>query len=145
MQERAASPDQGTRGPFLLNNVERVHETMPQEPDDSQWYYDDELWLVLLRALDDSQIEHIVRLLHKLITEIQKPDGAFHVQCCLENGRRVAFPYTKFANDCKVLFIESLDGGFEPETDSLTILELTILDHAKRKRAANERDPIPED
>jgi hypothetical protein len=44
-QERAASPDQRTRGPFLLNNVERVHETMPQEPEDSEWYDDDELWL----------------------------------------------------------------------------------------------------
>jgi hypothetical protein len=109
---------------------------MPQEPDDSQWYYDDELWLVLLRALDDSQIEHVVRLLHKLINEIQKPDGAFHVQCCLEYGRRLAFPYTRFANDCKVLFIESLDEDFEPETDSLTILEQAL----KRKRAANEHD-----
>jgi hypothetical protein len=81
---------------------------MPQEPDDSQWYYDDELWLVLLSALDDSQIEHVVRLLHKMIQEIQKPDGAFHVQCCLENGRRLAFPYTRFANDCKACLLNPL-------------------------------------
>jgi hypothetical protein len=89
-----------------------------RKPEDDQWYYDDNLWLDLLGHLideDDSQAERAARLLHKLITEIQKPNGAFHVQCCLENGRRVIFPYTRFANDCKRLFIESLDAS-EPLT-----------------------------
>jgi hypothetical protein len=94
-----------------------------QKPDDEQWYDDDDLWLDLLGPLideDDSQAERAARLLHKLINEIQKPDGAFHVQCCLENGRRVIFPYTKFANDCKRLFIESLD-----KPGPLTLAQLT--------------------
>jgi hypothetical protein len=93
-----------------------------QKPEDDQWYYDDNLWLDLLTPLideDDSQAERAARLLHKLIQEIQKPDGAFHVQCCLESGRRVIFPYTRFANDCKVLFIESLDAP-----DSLTLAQI---------------------
>jgi hypothetical protein len=93
-----------------------------QKPEDDQWYYDDDLWLDLLGHLideDDSQAERAARLLHKLIQEIQKPDGAFHVQCCLENGRRVIFPYTKFANDCKRLFIESLD-----RPDALTLEQI---------------------
>jgi hypothetical protein len=92
--------------------------TDKQKADEPQWYDDDNLWLDLLTPLideDDSQAERAARLLHKLITEIQKPDGAFHVQCCLENGRRVIFPYTRFANDCKRLFIESLDAP-EPQT-----------------------------
>ena len=93
-----------------------------RKPEDDQWYYDDDLWLDLLTPLideDDSQAERAARLLHKLITEIQKPDGPFHVQCCLENGRRVVFAYTRFANDCKRLFIESLD-----QPDTLTLAEI---------------------
>jgi hypothetical protein len=93
-----------------------------QKSDDDQWYLDDNLWLDLLTPLideDDSQAERAARLLHKLIQEIQKPDGAFHVQCCLENGRRVIFPYTRFANDCKRLFIESLD-----QPDTLTLEQI---------------------
>jgi len=101
-----------------------------QKPDADQWYLDDDLWLDLLTPLideDDSQAERAARLLHKLITEIQKPDGAFHVQCCLENGRRVVFPYTRFANDCKRLFIESLD---QPDT-----LTLEQIRNRKRSRS----------
>jgi hypothetical protein len=97
----------------------------PNSQEANAWYYDDELWLDLIRALDDGQAEHAARLLHKLIKEIQKPDGAFHVQCCLENGRRLLFPYTTFANDCKVLFIESLD---KPES-------LTLAAIMERKRS----------
>jgi hypothetical protein len=103
-------------------------EAKEKQLEDPQWYDDDNLWLDLLTPLideDDSQAERAARLLHKLITEIQKPDGAFHVQCCLENGRRVVFPYTRFANDCKRLFIESLDA---PEP-------LTLKAIMERKRA----------
>jgi hypothetical protein len=97
-----------------------------QKTGDLQWCYDDDLWLDLIRELDDEQVEHAARLLHKLINEIQKPDGAFHVRCCLENGRRVVFSHTRFFNDCKLLFIESLD-----EAGPMTVAEL--LD---RKRQA---------
>jgi hypothetical protein len=79
-----------------------------QKPEDSPWYYDDDLWLDLIGELDDSQAEHMARLLHLLIKKIQKPNGAFKVRCCLENGRRVIFPFTPFGNECKLLFIESL-------------------------------------
>jgi hypothetical protein len=100
------------------DSMPRKRKKKKQKPEDDEWYYDDNLWLDLLGPLideDDTQAERAARLLHKLIQEIQKPDGAFHVQCCLENGRRVIFPYTKFANDCKILFIESLDAP-EPLT-----------------------------
>jgi hypothetical protein len=115
---------------------------MPQEPDDSQWYDDDEMWLRLLRSLDDSQVEHSARLFHRLAKELGTgTDGAYKVRCCLENARRLAFPFTKFARGCELLFQECLEDDFEPDADSLTILEQAL----QRKRAANERDPIPED
>jgi hypothetical protein len=94
---------------------EKCGEIMPrkaakQKANGPQWYDDDDLWLDLVRELDDNQVESVARLLHKLINEIEKPDGAFHVRCCLENGRRVLFPFTKFADECKTMFIERLDG-----------------------------------
>ena len=94
-----------------------------QKPDDPQWYEDNELWLDLLAPLflnHDGQAERAARLFHRLAKEIEKgSDGAYRVRCCLENARQLAFPYTRFASDCKALFIESLD---EPEPLTLTAI-----------------------
>jgi hypothetical protein len=92
-------------------------EIMPRKPvkqkaDDSHWYIEDDLWLDLLRPLiadDDAQAERAARLFHRLAKELKEngPDGAYRVRCCLENARRVVFPFTRFAHDCEMLFRES--------------------------------------
>ena len=99
-----------------------------KKPEDPEWYNKDELWLDLLRSLDDGRAEQLARIFHRLAKELQTggPDGAFRVQCCLENARRLAFPYTQFAHDCESLFQESLDG---PDT-----LTLAALLERKRSR-----------
>jgi hypothetical protein len=97
-----------------------------KQQEDAHWYDDDELWLRLLRALDDSQAEHVARLFHRLAKELEQgADGAYRVRCCLENAQRLAFPYTRFAHECKTLFIDSLDA---PES-------LTLAAIMERKRS----------
>jgi hypothetical protein len=100
-----------------------------KQPEDPQWYDDDELWLDLLRPLDDSQAENAARLFHRLAEELETgTDGAYRVRCCLENARRLAFPFTKFARDCEVLFQESLD-----QPDMLTPAQIRDRKRSQRR------------
>jgi hypothetical protein len=118
-----------------IDFVLHLGEIMPRKPakrkqaDDSDWYLDDEVWRDLLRPLfleDDSKAECAARLFHRLLKEIEKgSEGITNVTICLEHARQVAFPFTKFAHDCEMLFRESLD---KPET-------LTFTGLLGRKRA----------
>jgi hypothetical protein len=94
-----------------------------KQPDDSDWYLDDEVWRDLLRPLfieDEAQAERAARLFHRLLAEIEKgPEGTTRVSIPLEHARQVEFPFTRFAHDCEMLFRESLD-----QPDTLTLAQI---------------------
>lgn len=112
---------------------------MPQEPDDSQWWLDDRVWLDLFEPLffaeDTSQADRAAKLFHDLLSEIDNgPKGITNVAICIENALRFVFPFTKVGRACMILFQVSLGNDFPAKADSLAIVSEAI----KRTRVAIE-------
>jgi hypothetical protein len=115
---------------------------MPQEPDDSQLWKDESVWLELFQPLfaeDRDLAERTAKLLDYLLLELDKgPMGITHVGICLENALRLIFPYTATGRACLILFQVSLGKDFPPQPDTLA----TLTEAMKRTKAALERGPV---
>lgn len=116
----------------------RLHETMPQELDDSQWWMDDNIWLDLFRPLfseDSSQADNAAKLWRRLLAELKNgPAGIARAMSCLENALRLTFPFTETYSACRILFEMSLGGEFPPNRDPLALVAGAL----KRTRTALE-------
>lgn len=115
---------------------------MPEEPDESQWWLDDKIWLDIFGSYlseDPFQADRAARLFHRLVAEIESGEkGTTRAAICLENALRLTFPFTNTGRACMILFRVSLGKNFPPRKGSLAVLS----EATKRTKAALKRGPV---
>jgi hypothetical protein len=103
---------------------------MTQEPDESQWWLDDQVWLDLFSWLfseDSSKADIAAKLWHRLLMEIDSGgEGVTRVQSCLENALRLTFPYTETYHLCRRLYQSSLSDDSPPNGKPIALLTEAI-------------------
>jgi hypothetical protein len=103
---------------------------MTQEPDESQWWLDDQVWLDLFSWLfseDSSKADIAAKLWHRLLMEIESgEEGVIRVQSCLENALRLTFPYTETYHLCRRLYQSSLSADSPPNGEPIALLTEAI-------------------
>src|SRR6266404_6656491 len=137
MQHSRGGPTPGKdKRPVPDSQHARLHETMPQEPDESQWWLDDRVWLDLFEPLFNENPELAARaakLWHRLLAELENGSkGATHAMICIENALMLTFPFTKTYQACRILFEVSLGEKFPPNLDTMELLTEAM----KRTKAA---------
>jgi hypothetical protein len=99
---------------------------MLQQPDESQWWLDDEMWLDLFGWLfleEPSKADDAAKLWYRLLVEIRSgPEGVTRARSCLENALRLTFPYTETYHLCRTLFQISLSDDFPANREPMELL-----------------------
>jgi len=117
---------------------------VPQEPDESQWWLDDDLWLDLFTPLFweyPELADHAAKLSHRLLDKIEDgPEGVTQAAICIENALRLTFPFTNTYHACRILFEVSLGENFPPDLDTTALLTEAL----RRTKAAQEQGPVSE-
>jgi hypothetical protein len=110
----------------MMSAEHEVTRTMSQEPDESEWWLDDRLWLDLLEWLfweDSSKADIAAKLWHRLIVELSSgPEGVTHVISSLENALRLTFPFTETYHACRTLYRISLSEELPANQEPLALL-----------------------
>lgn len=108
---------------------------MPQEPDDSQWWLDDQVWLDLFATTfheDAAKAELAARLFHRLLAQIESgPMGVTRAAICIENALRLTFPFTETYHVCRILFQISLGDSLPTDLDAME----RLIEAMKRTKA----------
>jgi hypothetical protein len=99
---------------------------MRQEPDESEWWLDDYVWLDLFSWLfleDPITADSTARLWHRLILELRSgPEGVTRARSCLENALRLTFPFTETYQVCRSLYQISLSDEFPVTSEPMALL-----------------------
>lgn len=115
---------------------------MPQEPEDSQWWLDDRVWLDLFEPLFNENPEladRAAKLWHRLLAELEDGSkGVTHAMICIENALMLTFPFTYTYRACRVFYQVSLGENFPPNLDTMA----RLTEAMKRTKAALVRGPV---
>ena len=98
---------------------------MPQKPEASQWWLDDNLWLDLLKPIllnDPNRAGHAAKLFRRLLVENENgPEGVARVSLCLQNGIRLTQRFARIYNSLEL----------PPDKSSIAILSEMTAQRAR--------------